>query len=124
MVTCSFKRGIASRQAESRKVEGIEPRKRRDGKDDAVLGAEVNTGTAVNGKGVSTSPGSETMACLTWGLHGNPGGPALSPQEGGVCRTTEEGGRQMRCRESDGPVVPSRAGNAAGGKGATHGSAV
>jgi len=25
----------------------------------------------------AASPGSETMACLTLGLHGNPGGPAF-----------------------------------------------
>ena len=41
-----------------------------------------------------------------------------------VCRTTEEGGRQMRHRESDSLEVPEKAGNAAGGKEATHGSAV
>jgi hypothetical protein len=40
-----------------------------------------------------------------------------------VCRTTEEGGRQMRHRESDSFIVPMKAGNAAGGKEATHGSA-
>jgi len=44
-------------------------------------------------------------------------------KESRVCRTTEEGGRQMRYRESDSPVVPEKAGNAAGGKGARHGSA-
>ena len=37
MVTHCFKRRTASRQAVSRKVEGIEPRKWRDGKDDAVI---------------------------------------------------------------------------------------
>jgi hypothetical protein len=46
---------------------------------------------------------------------------SLSKQR--VCRTTEEGGRQMRHRESDSFVVPVKAGNAAGGKEATHGSA-
>lgn len=40
-----------------------------------------------------------------------------------VCRTTEEGGRQMRRRESDSFIVPMKAGNSAGGKEATHGSA-
>ena len=40
-----------------------------------------------------------------------------------VCRTTEEGGRQMRRRESDSFIVPMKAGNAAGGKEVTHGSA-
>jgi hypothetical protein len=87
-----------------------------------VFGAEVNMDTADNGKGVSASSGSVTMACLTLGLCGNPGGPAFLPERG-VCRTTEEGERQMRRRESDGSIVLLRAGNAAGGKGATHGSA-
>jgi len=51
-----------------------------------------------------------------------PGGPVPLSRESRVCRTTEEGGRQMRYRESDSPVVPKKAGNAAGGKGARHGS--
>jgi hypothetical protein len=66
MVTFSFKRRTASRQAVSRKVEGIEPRKK------GLLGrmtlfswAEVNTSTPVNGKGMFASSGSMTMACLT-----------------------------------------------------------
>jgi len=42
----------------------------------------------------------------------------------GVCRTTEEGGRQIGCRESDGIIVLMKAGNAAGGKDATHGRAM
>lgn len=41
-----------------------------------------------------------------------------------VCLTTEEGGRQIRHRESDSLKVPVKAGNAAGGKEATHGSAM
>lgn len=52
-----------------------------------------------------------------------PGRPCASFEKSRVCRTTEEGGRQMRYRESDSPVVPEKAGNAAGGKGARHGSA-
>ena len=84
MVTPCFKRRTASRQAVSRKVEGIEPRKRRVGKDDAVLGAEVDMDTTANGKGVSTSSGSVTMACLTLGLCGNPGGPSLSSRKGSM----------------------------------------
>jgi hypothetical protein len=51
-----------------------------------------------------------------------PGRPCASLEQR-VCRTTEEGGRQMRHRESDSLVVPMKAGNAAGGKEATHGSA-
>jgi hypothetical protein len=46
---------------------------------------------------------------------------SLSKQR--VCRTTEEGGRQIRHRESDSLIVPVKAGNSAGGKEATHGSA-
>ena len=46
--------------------------------------SEVNMDTTVNGKGVSASPGSETMACLTLGLCGNPGGPASSSRRGSM----------------------------------------
>jgi hypothetical protein len=51
-----------------------------------------------------------------------PGRPCASLEQR-VCRTTEEGGRQMRPRDSDSLIVPVKAGNAAGGKEATHGSA-
>ena len=50
MVTSDFKRRTASRQAVSRKAEGIEPRNCRNRKDDTVLGVEVNTGIAAKGK--------------------------------------------------------------------------
>jgi len=59
--------------------------------------------TTANGKGVFTSSGSVTMACLTLGLCGNPGGPAFLPERG-VCRTTEEGERQ---NEAQGVGWPS-----------------
>ena len=65
MATSSFKRRTASRQAVSQKVEGIEPRNRRDEKDNTVIEVEVNTGISANGKEMLASPGSETMACLT-----------------------------------------------------------
>lgn len=52
-----------------------------------------------------------------------PGRPCASFGVERVCRTTEEGGRQMWYRESDSLIVPVKAGNAAGGKEATHGSA-
>ena len=65
MVTSAFKRRTASKQAVSRKVEGIESRKCRVEKDDALSKVEVNMGITVNGKAMLTSPGSETMACLT-----------------------------------------------------------
>jgi hypothetical protein len=72
------KRRPASTQAVSRKVEGIEPRKQYNRKDDALNLAEVNTGTGVKGKDVLASSGSETMACVTVRLHGNPGDPAVA----------------------------------------------
>ena len=53
-----------------------------------------------------------------------PGRPCVSFEVSRVCWTTEEGGRQMRYRESDSLVIPEKAGNAAGGKEATHGSVV
>jgi len=57
-------RRTASRQAVSRKDEGIEPRKGQEGKGDTVLPVEVNTNIYANGKEMFASPGSETMACL------------------------------------------------------------
>jgi hypothetical protein len=57
MVTWRFKRRTASKQAVNRKAEGIEPRNRRDGKDNAVLRAEVNTVTSANGKLMPLSRG-------------------------------------------------------------------
>jgi hypothetical protein len=65
MVTSSFKRKTASRQAVSRKVEGIEPRNCRVGKDHTVIKVEVNTAISTKGKVITASSGSETMACLT-----------------------------------------------------------
>jgi len=53
-----------------------------------------------------------------------PGRPCVSFGASRVCWTTEEGERQIRYRESDSLVVPKKAGNAAGGKEATHGSVV
>jgi hypothetical protein len=52
-----------------------------------------------------------------------PGRPCASFGVSRVCWTTEEGERQMRHRESDSFIVPEKAGNAAGGKEATHRSA-
>ena len=65
MVTCSFKRRTASKQAVNRKDEGNEPRKSQEGKDNTVQKVEVNTDIDANGKEMFASPGSETMACLT-----------------------------------------------------------
>jgi hypothetical protein len=110
-------------QAVSRKAEGIEPRKSLEGKDNTVQKVEVNTSIDVNGKEMLASPGSETMACMTLGLYGNLGDPEPA-SEMGVCLTTEEGGRQIRFRESDSLILPMKAGNAAGEKEATHGRGV
>ena len=38
---------------------------------------EVNTGITAKGKMMAASSGSETMACLTLRVHGNPGGPVF-----------------------------------------------
>lgn len=65
MATYNFKRRTASRQAVSRKAEGIELRNWRVGRDDAFGSAEVNTSIDNTGKEMLASPGSETMACLT-----------------------------------------------------------
>ena len=51
MITSSFKRRTASRQAVSRKVEGIELRNCRDGKDDTVIKVEVNTDITAKARG-------------------------------------------------------------------------
>jgi hypothetical protein len=53
-----------------------------------------------------------------------PGRPCASLEAERVYRTTEEGGRKMRHRESDSLIVPMKAGNAAGGKEATPGRVV
>jgi len=100
----------------------LSPVRRLEGKDDTLKKVEVNTCITANGKVMCAFPGSETMACLTLGLCGNPGGPVPLPERG-VCLTTEEEERQMgSSRESDGFVVPMKAGNAVGGKEATHGT--
>lgn len=57
MVTQSFKRRIASRQAVSRKVEGIEPRNFPSRKDDIFQQMEVNIVITVNGKMMTASRG-------------------------------------------------------------------
>ena len=120
------KRRPASTRAVSRKVEGIEPRNTRNRKDYVFKPAIVNTSTAAKGKEVLASSGSETMARVTLRLHGNPGGSAAAFQRRcwRVCRTTaEREGGKIRGRESDRLIVPTKAGNAAGGKETTDGRA-
>src|SRR5687768_12936329 len=120
------KRSPASAWAVSRKVEGIEPRNTRNMKDDVIKPTEVNTSTAAKGKEVLAFSGSETMARVTSRLHGNPGGFAAAFQRRcwRVCQTTaEREGGKIRGRESDRLIVPTKAGNAAGGKETTDGRA-
>ena len=57
MVTYSFKRRTASKQAVSQKVEGIEPRNSPSRKDDILQDMEVNTAGTVNGKVLAASRG-------------------------------------------------------------------
>ena len=64
MVTCSFKRRIANRQAVNRKAEVIEPRNAYIEKDDTLGMVEVKMDVSANGKEISASSGSESMACL------------------------------------------------------------
>ena len=72
------KRRPASTQAVSRKVEGIEPRKEGHRKDDAFNNGGSQHEHNRKGEEVLASSGSETMACVTLRLHGNPGGPAAA----------------------------------------------
>jgi hypothetical protein len=58
MVTWRFKRRTASRQAVNRKAEGIEPRNRRDGKDDAVTTSGSQNGHRHQRQVGAASPGS------------------------------------------------------------------
>jgi len=120
-----FKRRRASRQAVIRKGKGIEPR------NSVSLGGttrcnswEVTMSNSENWLATLTSPGSETTACLTRRFHGNPGGPALLPGSWEYARRSEEErtANQSR-RESDRFVVPTKAGNSAGGKETTSGTA-
>jgi hypothetical protein len=57
VVTQSFKRRIASRQAVNRKVEGIEPRNFPSRKDDILQQMEVNIVITVKGKVLAASRG-------------------------------------------------------------------
>jgi len=70
-----------------------------------------------NGLAVHTSPGSKTMACMTQRMSGNPGGPKSAFRRGERVRTTERRKDGLvRLGESDRLIVPTKAGNAAGGK--------
>jgi len=127
------KRRPASTQAVSRKVEGIEPRNQVNRKDDGVRMHGSQHRHYRKGEVVTASSGSETMACVTTRLHGNPGDPAAA--FGGTTQRNKrsetesmpnnrpKGGRQTSGRESDRLIVPMKAGNAAGGKEATDGRA-
>ena len=87
-------------------------------RDDVVVHTEVNMFIGewqVNG----ISPGSETMACRTLRICGNPGGPLLSCESEYALQLIIKGGRQMGQGKSDGVIVPMKAGNSAGGKDVT-----
>lgn len=80
---------------------------------------------------MTASSGSETMACVTLRLHGNPGDPAAAygattqrskrREAESMPHNRPKGGRQNSRRESDRLIVPTKEGNAAGGKEATDG---
>ena len=82
---------------------------------------------------MTASSGSETMACVTLRLHGNPGDPAAAfggttqrnkrSETESMSNNRAKGGRQISGRESDRLIVPVKAGNAAGEKEATDGRA-
>ena len=76
-----IKRRTASQQAVNRKAEGIEPRNAFVGRDDVLSYTEVKMSSGVNGKPLLASPGSETMACWTLRMCGNPGDPESSYRE-------------------------------------------
>ncbi len=72
---------------------------------------------------MEASPGSKTLACMTWWIHGNLGDPALAFRKGSMPDNRKKGGGQIGSRESDRLIVPEKAGNSAGGKEATVGRA-
>ena len=119
------KRRPASTQAVNRKVEGIEPRKQGHRKDDAFNNGGSQHEPNRKGEEVLATSGSETMACVTSRLHGNPGGPAAAFQskQESMPNNRRKGERQKGGRESDRLIVPMKAGNAAGGKETTDGRA-
>ncbi len=101
----------------------MSPVRRVTGKDDAVLmgGSQHEYARQWQGDARFLGVGDRGMSDIV--IMRQPGRPCVFFWKG-VCRTTEEGERQMRRRESDGPIVLLIAGNAAVGKGATHGSVV
>lgn len=109
-------------QAEIRKGEGKELRNRDIGRDDDLVKSEVHTDPP-EWLGGKASPESKTLACMTTRRHGNSGSPATALERESMPDNRKKGGRQNGCRESDRPVVPEKAGNAAGGKGETGGRA-
>jgi hypothetical protein len=70
--------GQRADRPKAERLKGLSPVKRANRKDDTVKLVEVNTSINANGKKMIASSGSETLACLTLGVCGNPGGPALS----------------------------------------------
>jgi len=75
VVTPGFKRRTASRQAVSRKVEGIEPRKSLEGKDDTVQIVEVNTSIDTKWQGDACFSGVGDHGMSDIGIMRQPGRP-------------------------------------------------
>ena len=95
-------------------------------KDDAVNNGGRQYEHNRKGKEVLASSGSETTACVTLRLHGNPGCPVTAFQRRNLesmPNNRRKGERQKGGRESDRLIVPMKAGNAAGGKETTDGRA-
>ena len=78
-------------------------------------------GTGASGKSVLTSPGSETMACVTFKNIRQTGRPCtcFHKHESMPDNLKREKGK-IRYRESDNLIVPENACNAAGGKEVTY----
>ncbi len=62
-------------------MKGLSPENMLIRKDDAVNNSGSQYERNRQGKGVLASSGSETMACVTLRLHGNPGGPVTAFQK-------------------------------------------
>ena len=92
------KRRPASTQAVSRKAEGIEPGKQGHRKDDAFNNGGSQHEHNRKGEELLATSGSETMACVTSRLHGNPGGPATAFQK----QTGEYAEQPQKGREAKG----------------------
>jgi len=88
-----------------------------------LVKVEINMNTSVNGKERFAPRGLRPWHVLHYDYTVTR--ETLRLFRKGVCRTTEEGERQIgSSRESDNLIVSMKAGNAAGEKEVTHGSAL